>query len=164
MSDFNAASFEQELFRKRFGREMSLDRAAGLRNQSDFSTQIDRFIVDTERKLLEVIQGALTDLTNTANTAKPEGRLPKKTGFLQHSAAAAVNARPIGPTKGDKKLTYTYNASQVLQIIANLKIGDTFYYGWTAEYARVQEVRNGFLEGAVMKWQSFVDRAVNRLR
>lgn len=154
----------QSEFKDRFKRAPSVGNLASRRNQGDFATQIDRFVVDTERKLLSVMQIALTDLTNTANNAKPDGRLPKKTGFLQHSAAAAVNARPIGPTKGDKKLTYTFDVNQVLQVIDKIKIGDTFYFGWTAEYARVQEARNGFLEGAVMKWQSFVNAAVSRLR
>ena len=131
----------------------------------DFKTQIDRFVVDTEHKLMKVTRFALEDLTRDANTPKAKGgRLPVKTGFLRSTASAAVNQRPIGPTKGEKNRTYTTDANQVTQALLQLKFGNIFYYGWTAEYARVQEVRNGFLEGAIMKWQSFVDKAVGKLR
>lgn len=133
---------------------------------SDFTTQIDRFVVDTEQKLMSVVKLSLTDLTRQANTLKtePGGRVPVITGFLWSSAAAAINIRPIGEVKGDRNLVYTYNADQVESTIARLQMGDSFYFGWTAVYARVQEVRNGFLEGAVMKWQSFVDKAVSKLK
>jgi len=158
------SDFEQDIYEARFGRKMTYETAGSLRNQGDFTTQIDRFIVDTERKMLSVVQTALTDLTNDANNAKPDGRLPVRTGFLRHSAAAAVNARPRGETRGDPKGIYAFNAGQVLAIIAHLKLGDVFYFGWTAEYARYMEARNGFLEGALMKWQMFIDNAVARLR
>lgn len=131
----------------------------------DFTTQIDRFVVDTERKLLAVVQTALTDLTEDANKDKFEGgRLPKDTGFLQSSAAASINSIPIGATRGDKKQTYVFNAGQVIETISKLKIGDTFYFGWTAEYARIQEMRNGFLLVALSKWQSYINAAVARLK
>lgn len=159
------SDFEQELYEARFGRKMSYKTAESLRNKGDFSTQIDEFVVDTERKLLAVMRSALTDLTNEANTDKFDGgRLPKDTGFLQHSAGAAINARPIGEVRGDKKQSYTYNVSQVIAVLANLKIGDTFYFGWTAEYARLQEARNGFLEGALMNWQTYVNKAVSKIK
>lgn len=150
---------------KKTGRRLRYSEMESLRNKGDFTTQIDRFVVDTERKLLEVVQNSLTDLTRDANTLKTKGgRVPVITGFLWSSAAAAINSRPVGHVRGDKKQTYTYNASEVEDVIARLQIGDTFYFGWTAEYARLMEARNGFLEGALMKWQSFVDRAVSRLR
>lgn len=158
------SDFEQKLYEARFGRKMTYKTAESLRNQGDFSTQIDEFIVDTERKLLGVIQSALTDMTNQANTARPEGRLPKLTGFLQHSAAASINSRPMGETRGDKKQTYTFNVNQVLAVIARLKLGETFYFGWTAEYARLMEARYGFLEGALMDWQTYINNAVKRLK
>lgn len=159
------SDFEQQLYEARFGRKMTYKTAESLRNNGNFTTQLDEFVVDTERKVLAVMQTALSDLTRDSNTPKVKGgRLPVETGFLRSSAAAAINARPIGDVRGDKKDVYTYDATQVETIIASINAGDTFYFGWTAEYARLMEARNGFLEGAVMKWQSFVDKAVSKLR
>lgn len=159
------SDFEQGQYEARFGRKMTYKTAAGLRNYDGFTTKIDEFVVDTEKKLLMVLRSALDSLTKEANLDKfGGGRLPKKTGFLQHSAAAALNSVPSGPTRGNKSTQYVFNADQVIPAIANLEIGDTFYFGWTAEYAKLMEARNGFLEGALMNWQSHIDKAAARIK
>lgn len=161
MSD---SDFEQQLYEARFGRKMSYATAESLRNQGDFATKIDRFVIDTEGKLLFVLSDSLNSLVNDANMNKRDGgRLPIDTGFLWHSGASSLNSRPAGPTKGEKDKTYTWSSNALAETLARMKIGDVFYFGWTAEYARVQEARNGFLEGALMKWQSFVDAAVAKV-
>jgi len=131
----------------------------------EFSTQIDRFVVDTEQKMLFVLRDSLKAVTDEANKNKRDGgKVPILTGFLWSSAGASLNRRPSGPTKGDKKLTYTWNVTTVVDALARMKIGDVFYFGWTAEYARAQEIRNGFLRSAIMNWQMFVNAAVAKVK
>lgn len=45
-------------------------------------------------------------------------------------------------------------------VLNKMKIGDTFYFGWTAKYARYREAFDGFLESAIMNWQAIVDKEV----
>ena len=49
-------------------------------------------------------------------------------------------------------------------MIAGAEIGDTVYVGWTANYARPREYRDGFLASAAQKWPDFVDKNAARAR
>ena len=135
--------------------------AAGKRNY-EFKTDIDRFVINTEERLLSVVQTALLDTINESQTITKEGgRMRFKTGFLRRSGAAALNIIPSGESRGDKTKTYTWDGDSVVKVIKQMKIGDVFYFGWTAHYARYREAFDGFLEGAVQNWQMNVNKAVN---
>lgn len=54
-------------------------------------------------------------------------------------------------------------ASYLTDTLIKMKIGDTFFFGWTAIYAKRQEVYNGFMESAIMNWQNIVNNQVRRL-
>lgn len=154
-----------EDYEKRFGRKLSYDTSASLRRYDNFTTQIDRFVVDTEKKLLFVLRNAIKDTVDEAQmTIFKGGRMPVKTGFLWSSGVAALNNIPTGLKRGEKTQTYSWSNSFLVKILSTMQIGDVFYFGWTAAYARKQEAQKGFLESAVRNWQTHINNAVGKLR
>lgn len=130
----------------------------------DVKTQIDEIVIRTEKRMLLVVQASIQEMIKDAQIpVKKGGRMRVKTGFLRSSGVAALNAAPTGLGRGDRKAPdnfYKWNGDAVFSIIARMKIGDAFYFGWTAKYARLREAKDGFLELALQKWQSFVDAEI----
>lgn len=138
----------------------------------NFKTQIDKFVINTEEKLLIVVRESIEAVVDDAqkigpskkNPAGEGGKMRVDTGFLRSSGIAELGSIPVGAKRCDPKGKYVWNSNQLEIILAKLKIGDIFYFGWTAEYAKYREVYDGFLESAVQKWQQFVDQSVNRFK
>lgn len=129
-----------------------------------FETVIDKFVADTQEKMLVVVKQSISDVVEDAQTPIAKGgKMRVKTGFLRHSGTATLNALPRGQSRGDKNMTYTWDGDFINVVLAKMKIGDTFYFGWTAHYAKYREAYDGFLESALQKWQSFVDKNVREL-
>lgn len=127
-----------------------------------FSAKVDAFIAKSQARTEAVFKTAVQDVLNDANTTKPGGgRLPIDTGFLRNSLGASLSGMPAGPTRPEEGRG---SADQVALVIAGAKLGDTIYAGWTAIYARVQEMNNGFLEAAVQRWPQRVNAAVERAK
>lgn len=127
---------------------------------TSLKTQMDAIVMRTEERILAVTKQAIYDTVEQAQEVRPTGKMPFDTGFLRHSGTSSLNTPPTGPIRGEKAGKYKWSDDTLLSILARMKIGDVFYFGWTAVYARKQEARHGFLESAVMNWQSHVDKAV----
>ena len=131
----------------------------------DFETKIDEFVINSKERMLAVVRQSISNVVEDAKTPVAKGgRMRIKTGFLRASGGASLNAPPTGPRRGDPKGTYTWAAESVNTVLAKMKLGDAFYFGWTAHYAKYREVYDGFLESAAQKWQTHVDAAVARFR
>lgn len=144
---------------------------------SNFTTVISNFVADTEKKGLAIIKTAIKATIKDAQTPVAKGgKMRVDTGFLRSSGIAQIGQIPSGPTVGrDRRpgevgtlseygLKEDSPGQNVDLAIINLKAGETFYFGWTARYAKYREAKDGFLESAVQKWQSFIDTAVGRLK
>ena len=125
---------------------------------------------EVEARAIEVLRQAAHDTIETAQVpVRKGGRMRVNTGFLRKSGAASINSLPAGPTRGDPKaLPGSYDngdgdISGLVEALARLKIGDTLYFGWTAEYARAREATDMFMENAVARWQQFVKAAADRM-
>lgn len=132
-----------------------------------FTTQIDRMIVNTEAKMKAVVEIALTDVINDMQTPTAKGgKMRVKTGFLRASGMASLTSMPSGLSRGELKEpdSYEWDAGPLAPILAELKIGDTFYWGWTANYAKYREAYDGFMESALMNWQQRIDAAVSKIK
>lgn len=127
-----------------------------------FSKQVEAMIGDNVKLLVAVARSAIGDVINEASTSKFKGgKMPVKTGFLRASGKAAIGQMPSGPNRGDPNIQYpsadTYaSEGHINVILAQMKSGDTFYFGWTAEYANVQNVYNGFMDAAIQNWPMYV--------
>lgn len=132
---------------------------------SEFETTIDEFVVNTKERLLAVTRQSIEDLVEEVQTPDSKGgRMRVDTGFLRHTGLSSLNSAPSGPNVRDKDRTYLYSGEPVNITLSRMEIGDTFYFGWTANYARHREVFDGFLEKGLQNWQKHVDNAVSKLK
>lgn len=141
-----------------------------------FETQIDKFVVDTQEKMLAVMRTSIDAVVKeTQLPRKQGGRMRVDTGFLRWSGVSALNQIPRGPIRGRKRgkldpkegMLAEYAGDGGKAVVTNLsrmKIGDVFYFGWTAHYARYREAYDGFLAAALQNWQTHVNNAVKRLK
>lgn len=133
------------------------------RAYSSASAQLEDIIAATEKRMIAVVRLSLQDVINEAQQSVYKGgRMRVDTGFLRASGQASLTGMPSGPTRGEKKEPGAYDkgddaiSATVQTSLQNLEIGNTFYFGWTAEYARYREVFDGFLEGALRHWGRIV--------
>lgn len=138
----------------------------------DFKASIDKWVADTEDKIMAVVKNSIEDLVEDANKpVKAGGRMPVDTGFLRASSASAINHLPEGETRGrhrkknENGVIYPYDSSvSLLGVLPKFKMGDVFYFGWTAEYANKMNIKYGFLDSACQKWADFINNNVRRLK
>lgn len=135
----------------------------------NFEEQIEGFVNNSQKKLLNVARDAIATTVEDAETPVAKGgRMRVDTGFLRSSGAAALNEIPSGPTKGRKRSQgesgefYTRDGTSLNIALAQMKIGDTVFYGWTAKYAKIRETYDGFLETALQKWQNTVNFSIKK--
>lgn len=142
---------------------------------ADFNATIDNFVANSKEKMLAVVKNSIQEVVQNAQTPIAKGgKMPVDTGFLRFSGTANLNNVPSGKTLGRNRLigeegvlpdyALDDNASYLSDILVKMKIGDTFFFGWTAVYASRQEVYNGFMESAIMNWQNIVNNQIRRLQ
>lgn len=130
-----------------------------------FTQQIDEFVKKSKDKQLAVIRQSLSDIIDNAQTTVAKGgKMRVLTGFLRASGAASLNAPPKGAIRGDRKKTFIWDGESINIVLAKLKIGDTFFFGWTARYAKHREVNDGFLASALLKWKKIVGANIRKLK
>lgn len=140
-----------------------------------FDVIMDKFVADSKDKMIAVIKNSIKEVVQDAQTPLSKGgKIHVDTGFLRSSGQAQLNQIPSGQTEGRKRAegelgvlpeyAVPDNADYILSTLAKMKIGDTFYFGWTARYALAREIYDGFMESAVMKWKEIVDNQIRRLR
>lgn len=149
----------------------------------NFSAQVHDIIRRNTRLMTAVVQESTQDLIN--ETQKPKGKggkMPLDTGFLRASGRLSLTGVPTGPTRpatkaapkikglrGAAKRSHEAkrarsNVSADSVSVGGVELGGSIYWGWTAIYARRQELKNGFLSSNLRNWQKFVDGAVRKLR
>jgi hypothetical protein len=86
------------------------------------------------------------------------GNMRVDTGFLRASGQGSLTGMPTGPTRGERTEpdSYTTNEQQTVVELGKLKLGATFYFGWTAAYAAIREVYDGFMERGLRQWPRIV--------
>lgn len=127
-----------------------------------FSAQVHEIIRRNSALMELVFLESVQRTIQIAQTPKAKGgKLPLKTGFLRASGRMSLTGMPTGPTRGETDQTYSAPDSVSL---AGAKLGMSVFFGWTAVYARRQNMYNGFLDDAVKKWQKTVDAVVRDLR
>lgn len=129
------------------------------RAYKSFSAQVEDIVAVSEKRMVALMRQSLQDVINNAQTPVAKGgRMRVDTGFLRASGQASLNGMPTGPTRGERDAPNSYNFDDrnVEVRLGELKFGATFFFGWTAEYARYRELFDGFLEGALQHWARIV--------
>lgn len=132
-----------------------------------FAKDCQRHTDQYRKRLNFVAKDAAQRLVNDAQrTVAKGGRLRVDTGFLRASIAAKIGGMPSGESSNPTGRIYTESeTSSGVPIAAALirwkPATETIYIGWVANYARWREYEDGFMRGAVERWDEFVRRAVN---
>ena len=125
----------------------------------NFADQIGKWVKDVEGAFMAIARESTQEVIDKAQTTRAKGgNMPVLTGFLWNSGRTNIGSPPMGPGKGDPKGTYVFNPQTVEADIARWQRGQTMYFGWTAAYARDQEVKNGFAATAAQDWSNIVKR------
>jgi hypothetical protein len=125
------------------------------------AADVEDIVAVLEERMLMLMRQSLQDVINEAQLAtKKGGRMRVDTGFLRASGQASLTGMPTGPSRRELTAKNAYNDGvtppNVTVQLGDLKIGATFYFGWTANYAKYRELYDGFLEGALMNWSRIV--------
>lgn len=132
-------------------------------DSKSFTAQVDEIILRNSKKVDALIRASINDVIDDAQLSKAKGgRMPVDTGFLRASGQLSLTGMPSGPTRDMSDKTYT--EPTFTATLAGATAGDTLFFGWTAVYAGKQEYVNGYLSGALQKWQSIVAKNVEKLR
>lgn len=128
----------------------------------NFYSTVVRFTDKYKRRMDYTAKKATLDVCNDArDPIAMGGRMPVDTSNLLHSMAAAIGNIPSGPILGNETKTGDDVAAQLIRWKPGTKL---FFAGFTANYARQMEYRYGYMRGAVMKWEFYVNRAAEEAK
>lgn len=133
---------------------------------------IENFMKQEEEKAFAIFKDSIQDFVEEASVpVKKGGNMPVDTGFLRLSGVGAINQIPSGEIRGRNRnpgetgVLYQSNPSaSITPTLIKLKTDDTFYFGWTAVYANIQNMRYGFLDKTVQNWSKIVDRNKKKIK
>ena len=118
-----------------------------------FEAQVTSWARKSEARMEAVFRTAAQDMIEDAQTPRDKGgRMPVDTRFLRNSGSASINTVPSGGGYGAVPL-----------VINRAKLGDTLYFGWTANYAKYMEARYAFMRTSAQNWERFVKVASRRI-
>lgn len=130
-----------------------------------FKAQVSDIIKRNDQKLTAVLRQSVADVIENAQTTRERGgRMRVRFGFLRASGQASLTGLPSGPVRNDNAEEFTYDEVNTVATIGNFDVGETFFFGWTANYAAAREVHDGFLEGAIQNWQDIVRTNVAKVQ
>ena len=127
-----------------------------------FANQIKSRTEVYKRRFRAASRKAIELTVNDMMTLRTEGgRMRKDLGFLVNSAGAGIDQIPTGPSESPGGTITTQLTGEPLAVaLLKWQPGQTFYWGFTANYARFRESEDGFVRGAAEKWGSNVRDAV----
>jgi hypothetical protein len=134
-------------------------------NMLNFSAQVADIVRRNEAKCDALVKASIQDVVEDAQTPVAKGgRMRVDTGFLRASGQMSLTGMPTGPTRNESGAPVAASDANVFATLAGVNAGDTVYYGWTAAYAAAREFHDGFLSGALQKWQQIVNKNAELLK
>lgn len=125
---------------------------------------LDEIFELTDERLTALVRQTTQDMVNGANTAIAKGgRMRVDTGFLRASGKMSLTGVPSGMTRGSSDKKYRLRESTVITSLANFKLGQSIYYGWTADYAEIRELKDGFLETELQNFTRYANANMRKL-
>lgn len=133
----------------------------------NFHADVDAWVRKSQKRMERVAKTAtLAVIEDAQRPVAKGGRMRVDTGFLRASGAVSLTGMPTGPSRPDavKAVTQLDADPNTVLTIGKAQIGDTIWFGWTANYATYRETQDGFLGIAVQKWQQMVDDAIRKVK
>lgn len=139
---------------------------------SDFGSQVAAWASKAKLRAQFIARDASKETAFAANVAKPEGKMPIYSGFLQASQNVGFGSMPSGPSIGPTLSGangFTWHdpigdAGIVPAKIDTWDLSTTLYVGWTAQYAWVQDQKNQFVRFGTIDWNRYVNFATNKAK
>lgn len=129
-----------------------------------FNATVKQAIASRRILMGGVFKAAVQQVVHEAERTTSEGgRMRVDTGFLRASGKASLNGLPSGPSRAENGQQYVKDDQAAELVLNRMPLGGTFWYGWTASYARAREYYDGFLKGAASRWQTIVRDTVREL-
>ncbi len=130
-----------------------------------FAEQVGAFVAQSEERMTTVFRESMQNAINEAQRERGKGgNMPVKTGFLRATGDAALNKLPSGDSLPEANNgVYKWSPTASLIIINQSSLGDSVYFGWSANYAQFMERRYGFSRLAAQNWDQIVKRAARAL-
>ena len=139
------------------------ERKLGSRNYN-FSATVEGFVTETEKRMTALAKQSTTNLINEVQTPTAKGgKMRVDTGFLRASGQMSLTGVPSGPVRGDPDKKYSWDSANAIADFANFALGQTIYFGWTANYAKYREAYDGFLISGIQNWQLIVNKVVAQI-
>ena len=130
-----------------------------------FTAQVDDIISVNKQRMVALSQASIQELIDQAQLSDDKGgKMRVDTGFLRASGQLSFDGLPTGPTRGDAEQDYEFDEQTVIAGLAGLELGIPVFFGWTANYARVREMFDGFLSSAIQNWPSIVDKFTEEIK
>lgn len=145
-------------------------------NTKTFDVTIDKICDNIMDKILLAVKNAIRETVEEAQTPRNDGgKMPVDTGFLRWSGTASLNQIPSGlkagrlRNKGEVGVLPEYKMSDkggkmLNSCLIDMKPGDDFYFGWTARYAPIQEMKCGFMATAAVNFVQHLEKECRRLK
>ncbi len=126
------------------------------RATNSFTADVTQIVNATNEKLLDVMRQSLKDVVENSQTPVSKGgKMRVDTGFLRASGRASLEGWPSGngvrPADAQAG-QYEWEGASLNATLIQMQLGDTFYWGWVANYAPVREVYDGFMDGSLQNW------------
>jgi hypothetical protein len=125
----------------------------------DFTSKIDDWTKQTEERMTAVFRESAQRVASISSNG-----VPVDTGFARASVRASLSEMPqiIDGSKGEAGQSYPFDMGNVTLTIADAKIGDHIFIGWTAgyviylEYGHSKQAPAGFVRLAAEQWPQIV--------
>ena len=115
---------------------------------------LDQWALKSSERMEAVAKQAIQDMTDDIQRPRASGgRMPVDTGTLRNSAGASLSGSPE-----------TGNLGSLEGALIKMQIGDTYTFGWGANYARFMNNKYGFLSLPVQNWNQYVYRAIQKVK
>lgn len=137
------------------------------------TAQTSAFVMATVKRMRALVLQSTQELTDEIQTPTAKGgKMRVDTGFLRASGQLSLTGMPSGPGVGRKRkaddpegpLYESEPTDAAIAQIANFELGQTIFFGWTANYAKYREAYDGFLASGIQNWQSIVTRVTNEIQ
>lgn len=134
----------------------------------NFTATVEAWAAESAERMSAIAKASIQDVIDDASKAKGKGgNMPIDTGFLRASGQISFNGMPTGPTRPEPAQANYSDGSAVGNVtvqLAKFKLGQTVFFGWTANYAVIQEAKNAFLRLAVQNWKYIVASNVTKAK
>lgn len=131
-----------------------------------FGNEVAAYVDRYKKRLRATAKESVQETVDIAQKTRGEGgRLRVDTGFLRASLSAKIGSMPSGESENPgQSVSYDGSAVAAELIRWNPDKGETFFAGYTAEYARPRESEDGFMRGATERWPDTVDKVAEKVK